>query len=73
MLMFCIILTLPNDSRLNVEALTFTYAFHQVFEAGGPAEVKYEQIIYEDNLSLLFRKLWTAESCNPLWQSAHIT
>lgn len=31
-----------------------TVLFYQVFKAGGPSEVEYKRIIYEDDLSVLF-------------------
>lgn len=31
-----------------------TVLFHRVFKAGGPAEVEYKRITYEDDLSVLF-------------------
>lgn len=64
--MFHILLTLPNDSCLNIQSVfrysfilllhlvTFTHVFYRVFKAGGPVEVEYKHITYEDDLSVLF-------------------
>lgn len=79
-----ILMTLPNDSCLDVwsgfryyfilflHLVTFAHVFCCVFKAGVLAEIEYKQIIYEDDLPVLFWKRKTAKTHNQLQKFAQI-